>query len=45
MFLFECWCWFDYEPYHKEYVMIISADKAKLDFNASIPNSRQIVRC
>lgn len=31
--VFECWLWFDEEPYHKECVLIISEDKAACYWN------------
>lgn len=31
--VFECWLWFDEEPYHKECVMIISADEITYSWN------------
>ena len=32
-YIFECWLWFDYEPYHKECVLIISAEDAVYSWN------------
>jgi len=32
-FVFECWLWFDEEPYHKECVMIISANEITYNWN------------
>lgn len=32
-YVFECWLWFDYEPYHKECVIMISADEAVYKWN------------
>lgn len=32
-FVFECWLWFDDEPYHKECVIIISADEVTYSWN------------
>jgi len=33
-FIFECWLWFDEEPYHKECVMIISAKEITYHWNS-----------
>ena len=33
-FLFECWLWFDKEPYHKECEIIISADNVTYNWNS-----------
>lgn len=32
-FIFECWLWFDDEPYSKECVMIIDADEVTYSWN------------
>jgi len=32
-FIFECWLWFDEEPYHKECVVIVSADQVTYHWN------------
>ena len=32
-FIYECWLWFNEEPYHKECVLIISADDVKYFWN------------
>lgn len=32
-FIFECWLWFTEEPYHKECVLIISADEMTYYWN------------
>lgn len=32
-FKFDCWLWFDEEPYHKECELIISAEKAIYQWN------------
>ena len=32
-YVFECWLWFDSEPYHKECVIMISADEAEYKWN------------
>ena len=32
-YVFECWLWFDSEPYHKECVLMISADEVSYKWN------------
>lgn len=32
-FVFECWLWFDKKPYHKECVIILSADEVTYFWN------------
>lgn len=32
-YVFECWLWFDSEPYHKECVIMISADETVYKWN------------
>lgn len=32
-FVFECWLWFDKKPYHKECVIILSADELTYFWN------------
>ncbi|MBE6868217.1 MAG: hypothetical protein E7494_05570 [Ruminococcus albus] len=32
-YVYECWLWFDKEPYHKECVLMISADEAVYKWN------------
>ncbi len=32
-YVFECWLWFDHEPYHKECVLMISADEVSYKWN------------
>jgi len=36
-FIFECWLWFDEEPYHKECVMMISASEITYHWNKIFP--------
>ena len=33
-YVFECWLWFDSEPYHKECVIIISSDDVSYNWNS-----------
>ena len=32
-YVYECWLWFDEEPYHKECVLMISADEVSYKWN------------
>lgn len=38
-FIFECWLWFENEPYHKECVIIISADEVTYSWNTLFAES------
>lgn len=40
-FIFECWLWFNNEPYHKECVIIISADEVTYNWNTLFTDNLQ----
>lgn len=40
-FIFECWLWFNNEPYHKECVIIISADQVTYNWNTLFTDNLQ----